>query len=484
MRAGVRLAQFLDMIAGEYFLRENLASQTMVVAGPRNRFQPLDVEFDADDFVYDPEASTETGGDSELEAVEFEPVEGQNTNTTETPTTTTVCPTTSGGQKGKKRRRAAVVSPRLVEGVDIENIVLTKVQGVFVISSKQRAESGLEGFSLSQAEYVGFQFARSSHVTFFALDNHVFKWNASLDLLEAVFLHLKGDGKDSFTPKLGGGTVVNRDSTFDQAMMPALTDMLDEGTVIELAPFSSIASFVRPKDVGLAVSSKRKGTVPTHDQRVRDILFSHKNDLLVLMHGRIVLVSTVSSVLDKTNMRWVLNVMKVGKWRLVVDARMLDELIPESVATEIVRLVLKPHMKLNRRIVETSDAMLHTILPDLEDYVAQGERVTTLLSLSVPFERVNRIDREGFFSLDLVLRDRESLINAVGKSIRGMIGDIDLTNPLFAAVVAQDPSILKEIALLKEMEEMKRFFPVNPTPIAPTPGPEGTTPQPGEFTGW
>ena len=433
MRAGVRLSQLLNEIAGTFFLAENVAVSSVVPTRRlSNPFHALHVSFDPDEYVFDPLAAVEVGGDADLEAGDSD---------ADLPVVTTISPK----DKSKKRKATApaavrdtLLPRRLMEGVDVSSLVLTKVRGHFFITSRANLEAGGLEFGTTAAGSVGLQFAGSEFVTYFVLDDKVFAGAISVDLLEAVFAHLKGR-----TPAMaGGGTLVSRVTHEDLAVMPALRDILDGDTSISTAPFSSIAAFVRPKDV--------KASGETDEKRIRNILMKETRDLVVFMHGQVVVVSTLAPMVSASSTRWVLNVMRVGSWRLLVDARAIDELLPDAVGREIVRLVLKPHMHaLKTRVIAGANPLVR-ILNDIERYLIEGESASTVLGLSVPCRRVNKIDRTGFISLDLVFRSKSDLANAASKAVRGILGGAATAdNGIYAAMVAQDPSIAKDVKALE-----------------------------------
>ena len=284
-----------------------------------------------------------------------------------------------------------------MDGVDVLSLALAKVAGRFFITSKRNIEAGQVDFELHTSGSVSVQFASSDFPTTFWLDGSVFPEGAiTIDLLQAVFIHLKGNSG------LQAATAVKLVTPLDEVAMSFVPQDWKEGT----AAFASIAAFVRPRDDPQTIAAKYKGRTPTNEERIRGIIMGHSADLVVLMNGGIVLLTTMPFMVSdrNTRIRWVFNVMRVGKWRLVVDARLIDELIPESVAADVVRITAKPHMRELKARVRAGWSSLAPVIDEIENYVIEGSGASKDMCLSISCARMTRIEREGFYSLDMVLK--------------------------------------------------------------------------------
>ena len=471
MRAGVRLAQLLDEVAGVFYFRENVASAAFVEAADGNPFESLRIDFDADEWVHDPAAEGEAGDDSDLERIDAEAESGDAPVACPEAPVAPVAPMTSSAKKRMKRKAAAArpfhAPPVMVDGVDVSTLVLIKLDGRFVITSRSNVATLMSGGPVEMAAMVGIQFSNSAHLTHFVLDASVFQTVVTLTLLEATFLHLKGVEAGYMSVceqalRFSAGSPVNKVTHCDIVMLPGLTSvMADEAMKPEMKVknASSLAGFVHVPLSEAALLAKYRGKLPTTERRIRDLFMVHGNNLLVYRHNKIVLVALASDVADLEKARWVLNHQRIGKWNALIDARIVDELVPESVFADLVKLVFRPFMQTNKARVEASRHRLIQTLDELETYVIEGESSMSLLALSVPCERVNRVPRDHFQSLDIVLRTLADSQRCVHLAMAGLVGELDVANPFFQHLCGMDAGFMARVVENSKAVKARELIP-------------------------
>ena len=88
----------------------------------------------------------------------------------------------------------------------------------------------------------------------------------------------------------------------------------------------------------------------------------------------------------------------------MVVARLIDELIPEAVDADLVLLTTSRHMRELKARVRAGWSSLAPVIDEIENYVIEGSGASKDMCLSISCARMTRIEREGFYSLDMVLK--------------------------------------------------------------------------------
>jgi hypothetical protein len=436
MRDGVRLAQALDTIATAFFWSENQAIAPAVSPVQRNRFADLD--FDADNFVFDPQGSSETGGDTELEIGDEDVVLF---------TVPTSASATAGSKSPKRRKRATGAKKK----TDLNSLVLVKENGRFCITSEARAnvKTDLCGFG---ASVVGIRFGAAEHETFFWLDPLIFGTERvpPLARLEATFKHLKGvSGSDLVVPEIAldfsAGAAVSFQSLTDSLTMPAFRELTGSETAkLPVATFETISDFVRPVESETVLRKRFGGKFPSAETRIRDVL-RREPGLMVILHGKALLVSSLSALQGEKGNRFVLNAIRVGGHHALVDSRIIDEVIPPSVFGELLKLLLRPEIRAAKKALVEANYPIIRVLPNLADLMTSGESTVTLVGLNAKCTQLTAINREaGYRSLDFTLTSVAESRRRIANAAKGMIGSFADGNPVYDVLKRLIPHVIDD----------------------------------------
>jgi hypothetical protein len=289
--------------------------------------------------------------------------------------------------------------------------------------------------------------------TFFSLDPSVFPDDLSLASLERIFRHLKG--VDSTTMDVSDaalrfteGAPVTKILLQDAMLLPGLLEVSPNSSLTGDVALATISDFVRPKDSEEDIKKLFKGKVPSDEVRIRTLL-KQKKDLMVLMCGKLVLVTTTDAIRRMRGNRWVFNLMRTGKHYVLMDARIVDEYVPESAFADIPKLIMAPEVKATKRALEAARDPLFLSLVDLEKFVLAGDSASTRLLMRIrcsTFETVGRDDPR-VKSLHMVFKNGQESFKSAVSAARSVIGEFEDSNPLYM--------ILKDI-IPKELSEFKR----------------------------
>jgi hypothetical protein len=149
-KAGVRLAQFLNSIASTVRINERKlveAVDSTRAAEPKlplsaNRFFVLSMDFDPDALVFDPASMEELSQVQEETETEdtlvtiVEPVRKGEPEAVTT-STATISPAEKKRLRNRRKKANRKRNAKLFEGVDLEEVVLIKTNGNFIVTSRQ-----------------------------------------------------------------------------------------------------------------------------------------------------------------------------------------------------------------------------------------------------------------------------------------------------------------------------------------------------------
>ena len=377
-KAGVRLAQLLNSVAASYFTQENgrlLAVPGVMVGGAGSANPFVALEFDADNFVLDPESEA-AAADADLEREE------------------------AGGfvadpaPKRKTRRRvkpscvAAEAPVTVIDGVGIESVVLVKPEGVFRLTSGDRSDAKSDASWMR----VAVQFQQSAIPTIFEVDPVVFSYPVTSRALEAVFHHLQGEPGVA----LGAPVAVKRSSAMDV-----------------------VAAAVSPPAVWSAASIR---SALVDDVVARRSFFERaRAELVVQVDADRVSAFSLNSLKgrgDTAPQAWRFSWMQTSEWRVMLDAAVVDGGVSERVVEELVQCSKSRTGRANKmRLLRTKPTpMLTCVLPRI--HMLFGEIETDMAKCEVAWfcEEIHVTDRGVYKTLDFVIRTPDAAESCVKAS--------------------------------------------------------------------
>ena len=436
-KAGVRLAQLLDSVATAYYRaeREN-APMTVAGAGadPTTRFP---WEFDPEDFVYeldDEDVEMETivsaGAGSSITA---------DSTLCSPATTTTPLPRSPAERKRLKRQKdkaRMAKQKRLVFGLDLDEMVLVKQRGRFVVTYKSLAKSGDWFPPLFVNIEVAFG-TGSGHVVAFVLDGDVFDLSTSIPpnaILRAVFAKLAGASDDAPFPTRTddleasmamGGPVLDPKvlaSAHKLCEMQRATGrnvgVNPLGLKTEDIEFSHISGILKPKATAAELRLQYGGRIPSEDERITDLFMAQANQIVSFNFKGLLLVSRYDLLMDRSITRWVFNkhltsdTYSTGELRTMetyVDARFLDEPFSEGILDRF--HVINGRVG-NRALVRKVHKAMPPILETMM-YIGYGQSDPTAnvnwVVLVKSLNTVIRPDRTTTRTIQIVLRTPEEI---------------------------------------------------------------------------
>ena len=346
-KAGVRLAQLLEVVAQAFYRSELQALVHTPVEMERvsaNPFALLGLQLDLEDFVFEVENDAPAGAVSEAEFIEGV---DDGINQAVVVTTTSLPPDEPVTALSPVDEAVTGLSPvdevvttltpehdatlerqDLPFGLEMDQIVLIKRHGVFYITHRANVTS--DSYVPQRLVLLDVLFAGMDNPIPFRMDNDVFRGDYSDDRMRAVFEHLTGSVGLPVAPV----AAVARSNGF-----PALRSgpRVEAGRATHRAvELSEVTGFIPKRPTMHELAAMYPRTPASRDQYAADVLRRQLDDVLMLPFNEVVLITTSKALRDRNQRRFVFNrfgVVGVGPAGFgspantfaYVDTRVLDE---------------------------------------------------------------------------------------------------------------------------------------------------------------
>lgn len=470
MKASVRLAHVLDIVADRYLADEREAEAAVMIAElasrsavkfSKNPFESLYMEFDldVDNVLFEVEVSDDESEEDYAES------ELEVEKTTHSPkivkpvvTTTTLSPEEKKREQNRKKKLKAKISKRKMFGVDVESLVLIKRGRKYYVTDIKFVTSDTfipNSFMIVNVKFAGNSATDAAPIPFL-FDTAVFSTDhkPEPELVRAVFKKLGGmDYSTEAAASTSGRTVSAASLVEGTTQSPDYLDELNSYSIVGMAKDelkehqrnvisksvqintllaeiglpptdmsfadeSTIQDMLKAKMSNKALRLGNGGELPTDEVRIRNMILSLSDELVFFHLGKIILLSTREYLVDRKNMRFVFNrvstinskISMTESYHFYTDTRLLDEDLMPSHYVLIDQLCGR---KTNRDVMRD---VLRRGSPILDRLKALGDSLSKRTKDSVSsiqsylvFSSIRQINRKGknYETLEYVIRDQE-----------------------------------------------------------------------------
>ena len=410
-KAGIRLAQLLEVIAAAFYRSElraiiqpqsesfNLAAATLA-----NPFAPLGVDLDLEELLYEVDADPVA---SEISQVEFEDahLSEEAAETPKTPATRSMAAKNAARNRSVHEREK--VKRKLKFGLEMDSIVLLKRGSIFYITHRSKVNS--DTFVPGDLILVKVKFEGLVHLVPFRMDNSVFRNDYTLPRMRAIFEHL---AEGVAFPRVETVVISNG---FSKGPPPTFEPKIKNRNV----PLSEVAGFIAQRPSKFQLKALYPGTDKFETLYAADLIKRQLDDLILVPFRGAALISTREFLSDPNQRRFVLNRFGVlgnggaaaassEASYVYIDTRVSDEPLTGAILKQI-----KTHMASPRCIREVQAILKSETVPivsamiRLSEFLNSGFQQAAESYLAEIVESINtvvRTDRPGLDTKEFILK--------------------------------------------------------------------------------
>jgi hypothetical protein len=441
MKAGVRLAQLMDEVADAYF-----RSQRKVVVEPMEvEIPPIPIPFvvDVEEAVHDPANDISDDDISpEWTVSEFDDVESDeemisvvSVVPSESPEPTTVATTSDPvidlkkQRKNAKKKQRKALKKRLVDGVDLDSVILIKRSGRFYFTIEKRLE-GPDWYP-GHIQVARIRFPDYEEIFFF--DASVFVKEINHGIIEKLFLELSGRGDEVTSSHVvesavikGGELPLEAHALMAQlnAMLgsgsggadSSLDDMLDSMSldphVFGKCDLMSVADFIHAYPSKQLLRHWYKSADVHPDTVWLDILRGQADQIVIHDMANFLVVSTEQALRDRSP-RWVFNKFQIANrndigdvvYPIYIDTRVIDY-PPTKAMLEQLDRIGSSHSHRQRWSDVTKKRP--RILDVLHKYKLMRRNPMLRNAVEIEFSKINTVTTDRpWETIEFVIRDKK-----------------------------------------------------------------------------